>query len=103
MPTRPGRTPAGRWRSSAPPGRPSRWFDEYVVDGIVNGVAWLVKQAAFGIGANDKYVVDGAVDGVARLAHGVGAAVRNPTSGRVRLYVTVLMLAVALGVAGAII
>jgi len=81
----------------------SGWFDRYVVDGIVNGVARLVKQSAFGVGANDKYVVDGAVNGLGHLAHGVGSAVRNPQSGRVRLYVTMLMLAVALGVAGAVI
>jgi NADH-quinone oxidoreductase subunit L len=81
----------------------SGWFDRYVVDGIVNGVARLVKQSAFGVGANDRYVVDGAVNGLGHLAHGVGSAVRNPQSGRVRLYVTMLMLAVALGVAGAVI
>src|SRR5262249_51025529 len=35
-------------------------FDKYVVDGLVNLAAWVTKQAAFGIGANDQYVVDGA-------------------------------------------
>jgi NADH-quinone oxidoreductase subunit L len=78
-------------------------FDRYVVDGIVNGVAWLTRQASAGAGWHDQYVVDGAVNGVADLAQDVGAAVRAPQSGRIRLYVTVLMIAVALGLAGAII
>jgi NADH-quinone oxidoreductase subunit L len=81
----------------------SAWFDRWVVDGAVNGVARLVRELAVGAGANDRYIVDGAVNGVGRLAHGLGAAVRSPQSGRVRLYVTVLMLAVALGVAGAVV
>ena len=81
----------------------SRWFDSKVVDGVVNGVAWLTRQASVGIGLHDRYVIDGAVNGVGNLAHGVGAAVRTPQSGRIRMYVTVLMIAVALGLAGAII
>ena len=52
---------------------------------------------------NDKYVVDGAVNGVATLTQDLGAAVRAPQTGRIRMYVTVLMVAVALGLAGAII
>jgi NADH-quinone oxidoreductase subunit L len=83
--------------------RLSAWFDHYVVDGIVNLVGWLVKQASVGIGLHDRYVVDGAVNGVGWLAQDLGAAVRAPQSGRIRMYVTVLMLAVVLGVAGAVI
>jgi NADH-quinone oxidoreductase subunit L len=78
-------------------------FDKYIVDGIVNLVGWLVKQLSFGAGASDKYIVDGAVNGVAALSQELGAAVRAPQTGRIRLYVTVLMAAVTLGLAGAII
>ena len=78
-------------------------FDRWVVDGLVNGAAWATRRASAAVGVHDQYVVDGAVNGVATLAQNVGAAVRNPQSGRIRLYVTVLMIAVALGLAGAII
>ncbi len=78
-------------------------FDKYVVDGIVNGVGWLVKQTSFAIGLNDKYVVDGAVNGIAVLAQDASAAVRAPQTGRIRMYVTILMITVSLGLAGAII
>ncbi|HVT88430.1 MAG TPA: NADH-quinone oxidoreductase subunit L [Tepidisphaeraceae bacterium] len=78
-------------------------FDKYIVDGIVNLVGWLVKQTSFLAGLSDQYVVDGAVNGVAALSQELGAAVRTPQTGRIRLYVTVLMAAVTLGLAGAIV
>jgi NADH-quinone oxidoreductase subunit L len=77
-------------------------FDKYIVDGLVNLAGWATKQVSFLAGANDKYVVDGAVDGVATLSQQLGAAVRAPQTGRIRMYVTVLMAAVTLGLAGAI-
>ena len=83
--------------------RLSAWFDHYIVDGLVNGAARAVRGSAFGAGAYDKYVIDGSVNGVGRLAQGVGALVRAPQTGRIRLYVTVLISAIALGLAGAIV
>ncbi len=77
-------------------------FDKYVVDGSVNLAGWSVRQLSVMAGLNDKYVVDGAVNGAADLAQGLGAAVRAPQTGRIRMYVTVLMIAVTLGLAGAI-
>src|SRR5439155_17928275 len=79
------------------------WFDKYIVDGLVNGAGWTVRQMSVLVGLNDKNVVDGAVNGVADLTQDLGAAVRAPQSGRIRLYVTVLMGFVALGLAAAII
>ncbi len=81
----------------------SAGFDKYVVDGMVNLAGWSVRQLSVLAGMNDKYVVDGAVNGAADLAQGLGAAVRAPQTGRIRMYVTVLMIAVTLGLAGAII
>jgi NADH-quinone oxidoreductase subunit L len=77
-------------------------FDKYVVDGLVNLLGWLVKMTAFAAGLNDKYVVDGTVNGLGQLTKDIGSAVRAPQTGRIRMYVTVLMIAVALGLAGAI-
>jgi hypothetical protein len=72
-------------------------FDKYIVDGAVNGAAWLVKQAAVIAGLNDKYVVDGAVNGVASITQTWARPVRAPQTGRIRMYVTVLMAAIAIG------
>jgi hypothetical protein len=81
----------------------SATFDKYVVDGLVNLAGWGVRQLSVIAGLNDKYVVDGAVNGVASFTQEMGVAVRAPQTGRIRMYVTVLMAAIALGLAVAII
>jgi proton-translocating NADH-quinone oxidoreductase chain L len=78
-------------------------LDSKVIDGIVNGSACVVRRVSVLAGLSDDYVVDGAVNGVAELTQDLGAAVRAPQTGRIRLYVTVLMGVVALGLAAAII
>jgi NADH-quinone oxidoreductase subunit L len=83
--------------------RLSGWFDRTVVDRIVNGVAAAVRQASVLSGLSDKYIVDGSVNGVADLAQGIGLAVRSPQTGRIRVYVLTLLVAVSLGLAAAII
>ena len=79
------------------------WFDRFIIDGIVNGAAAGVGQLARLSGWIDRYVVDGAVNGLGALTYDLGAMVRAPQTGRIRMYVTVLMCAVAVGLAGAII
>jgi NADH:ubiquinone oxidoreductase subunit 5 (subunit L)/multisubunit Na+/H+ antiporter MnhA subunit len=76
--------------------------DRYVIDAAVNAVGSLGRRAAGLAGWNDRYVIDGAVEGVAALTRDAGAAVRAPQTGRIRLYVTLLVGALALGLAGAI-
>jgi len=63
----------------------------------------VVKGLAFGVGLNDKYVVDGAVNGVGAVARDIGAAARAPQTGRIRMYVTVLMVVAAVGLAATVI
>jgi proton-translocating NADH-quinone oxidoreductase chain L len=79
------------------------FFDRVVVDGIVRLSAAVVRRASSLIGWNDDHVADGAVAGMAALVSDVGVAVRASESGRIRMYVTALMLAVILGLAGAIV
>jgi NADH-quinone oxidoreductase subunit L len=79
------------------------FVDRYVVDAAVNGVARVTGAVARFSASTDQYVVDGVVNGTASLAQDVGALARAPQTGRVRLYVTILMVAVALGLAGAVI
>jgi proton-translocating NADH-quinone oxidoreductase chain L len=78
-------------------------FDKYIVDGLVNLAAYVVRRLSGLAGLNDKYMVDGAVNGAAALSHEIGSVVRNPSSGRIRVYVTALMLLVVLGVAAALV
>ncbi len=74
-------------------------FDQYVVDGVVNAVAFVTKQLATLAGITDRYVVDGVVTTTAAFAQDIGAAVRTPQTGRIRVYVTALVLVSVLAVA----
>ena len=67
-------------------------IDKYVVDALVNRVGTLTKAAAFLAGVNDKYVVDGSVIGSAKVAWAIGAVGRHMQSGRIRGYVTIMVL-----------
>jgi len=81
----------------------SGFFDRVFVDGLVNFAALFVKKTSDLAGLNDKYVVDGAVNGMASATQSLGNAVRAPQSGRIRMYVTVLLGAIVLGIAAVIV
>jgi NADH:ubiquinone oxidoreductase subunit 5 (subunit L)/multisubunit Na+/H+ antiporter MnhA subunit len=83
--------------------RLSALFDRIFVDGLVNFAALLVKKTSDLAGLNDKYVVDGAVNGMAHATESLGNAVRAPQSGRIRMYVTVLLGAIVIGIAAVIV
>jgi NADH-quinone oxidoreductase subunit L len=73
-------------------------IDRYVVDGAVNLVGWGGRKVAWLAGLSDKHLVDGTVDGMAELAQQLGAAVRLPQTGRIRVYVLGLLAAFVLAV-----
>ena len=83
--------------------RLSAAFDRIFVDGLVNFAAHFVKRSSDVDGLNDKYIVDGAVNGLASATQSLGTAVRAPQSGRIRMYVTVLLGAIVVGIAIAIV
>ena len=78
-------------------------YDRDVIDGVVTGVATLARGLAIAARSIDKYVFDGAVNGAASFSQEMGAMVRAPQTGRIRLYVMLLMAAVTAGLAGAVI
>jgi NADH-quinone oxidoreductase subunit L len=75
------------------------WFDRYVLDGIVNLVAATTARVSRVIGWGDDRVIDGAVTGASQVVWELGIAARAPQTGRIRVYVTALMLVVVIGVA----
>jgi proton-translocating NADH-quinone oxidoreductase chain L len=81
----------------------SALFDRLVIDGVVNGVAAMGRGLATAARLNDRFVFDGAVNGAASLSQDLGAVVRSAQTGRIRLYVMLLMAAVTLGIAGTVI
>ena len=68
------------------------WFDTNVVDGIVNGVATLVRKFAFVNDGFDRHVVDGMVNFTAFTVNTTGAVLRKLQTGKVQTYVVMLML-----------
>jgi len=70
------------------------WFDINIVDGIVNGVATLVRKFAFLNSGFDKHVVDGAVNFTAFTVNTTGAVLRKLQTGKVQSYIVMLLLAV---------
>jgi NADH-quinone oxidoreductase subunit L len=68
------------------------WFDTNVVDGIVNGVALVVRKFAFVNDSFDKHVVDGMVNFTAFTVNTTGSVLRKLQTGKVQTYVVMLML-----------
>jgi NADH-quinone oxidoreductase subunit L len=84
-----------------PLARASNWFNQNVLDGIVNGVG----RGAVGIGRVvyddiDQRIVDGAVNGAGATASGSGGVLRHLQTGRIQQY-TALFFAAAAVLAGA--
>jgi NADH-quinone oxidoreductase subunit L len=66
------------------------WFDLHVVDGLVNLSAQLGVFVSFLVGKFDDYVVDGAVNGLASATTGSGSLLRRLQTGKLYHYVFVL-------------
>ena len=67
--------------------RISALFDLKVIDGFVNGCAWLTRQFGYFIGHFDNIVIDGLVNFVANFTGFVGSLVRYLQTGKVQTYV----------------
>ena len=62
------------------------WFDQHVIDWLVNFAGWVTRFFANIDGAIDKYVVDGAVNAVANVTIEGGRALRRVQTGRIQTY-----------------
>jgi NADH-quinone oxidoreductase subunit L len=72
------------------------WTNAYVLDGIVNGFAWLTRKLGVGTDAVDRRLVDGAVNRVAIGAGWTGGLLRYVQSGNVQRYAVILFAGVAI-------
>jgi NADH-quinone oxidoreductase subunit L len=72
------------------------WFDQHVIDGVVNGIGRGAARAARALyDVVDQRVVDGAVNGLAETTGETGGLLRYVQSGRVQRYALTLFAAVA--------
>jgi NADH-quinone oxidoreductase subunit L len=79
----------------APIARITYWFDQHVIDGVVNGVGRGARQTARATyDLVDQRVVDGAINGLAETTGDTGGLLRYVQSGRVQRYALTLFAAV---------
>jgi NADH-quinone oxidoreductase subunit L len=71
-------------------------FDQTVIDGAVNGAAWVWRQLSSGGWRFDSGIIDGAVNGTAAVVKAAGTRMRALQSGRVRGYQTLVAGALVL-------
>ncbi len=83
---------------SGPIARAANWFNQRVLDGVVNAVGVGGKEAGVWLYKNiDQAVVDGAVNGAGAVAEGSGGLLRTLQTGRVSQYGALLFGATAVG------
>ena len=71
-------------------------FDRAVVDGAVNGAAWLWGAGAGIGGVFDKRILDGVVNGIGIVVRSAGAQLRRIQVGRVQVYQGVMLVSLVL-------
>jgi NADH-quinone oxidoreductase subunit L len=71
-----------------------RWFDNTIIDGIVNGSGWLTKLTSKVSGWFDTWVVDGAVNATAYVSGFFGLVLRKTQSGKIQTYVALAVFGV---------
>src|SRR5207237_8764618 len=80
-----------------PIARATYWFDQHIIDGFVNGVAFVSRKVAgFVYDVVDQKVVDGVVNGAGFTAEEGGGILRYLQTGRVQQYAAVLFGAAGL-------
>ena len=73
-------------------------FDKYVVDGIVNGSATLVRFLSWLNGLFDQYVIDGIVNAVANITFWIGNKFRRVQTGSINSYLYGILIAIAIAI-----
>jgi NADH-quinone oxidoreductase subunit L len=74
------------------------WVNQNVLDGVVNGAAWVARRFSLGVNEFDRGVVDGAVNSVGQAAGFTGGLLRYLQSGNVQRYAAFLFTGVIVGV-----
>ncbi len=70
------------------------WFDNYVIDGLVNLSSYFARGFSYFIGLFDNYVVDGFVNFMATFTGFCGSMLRKLQTGQVQSYVVFVLLGI---------
>ncbi len=71
-----------------------RWFDEQIIDGIVNGLGGVTRIVSAVSGKFDFHAIDGLVNLTARVTGALGLLFRKTQTGRVQTYVLLALFGV---------
>jgi NADH-quinone oxidoreductase subunit L len=71
-----------------------RWFDNTVVDGLVNAGGWVTRGTSFVSGKFDSVIVDGLVNLTAYLSGFAGLVLRKLQTGRIQTYLIFVVMSV---------
>lgn len=63
------------------------WFDQNIIDGIVNGTAWISTKFSALSGLFDFHIIDGMVNEVANITQTFGRNVRKIQTGQIQNYI----------------
>jgi NADH-quinone oxidoreductase subunit L len=73
-------------------------FDQYIIDGIVNGSATLTRFVSWFNGLFDNYIIDGIVNAVANITYWAGNRFRRIQTGNINSYLYGILIAIALAI-----
>ena len=71
-----------------------RWFDNNIIDGAVNGVAYLAKKSSSGSGKFDNSFIDGLVNLTGSIVMFFGLIFRKIQTGKVQNYIAYVLLGI---------
>ncbi len=71
-----------------------RWFDNNIIDGVVNGAAYVTKKSASGTGKFDNSFIDGLVNLVGSTVMFFGLIFRKIQTGKVQNYIAYVLLGI---------
>ena len=72
------------------------WFDQYIVDGIVNGASTVTRAVSRFSGKFDNVVVDGMVNGTAYVSGFIGLIFRRFQTGKVQTYIVLVVFSLVI-------
>lgn len=73
-----------------------RWFDNNIVDGAVNGTAYLIRKFSFGSGKFDNSIVDGLVNFTGSFVMFFGLIFRKIQTGKIQNYIAYALFGIIL-------
>ena len=69
-------------------------FDQYIIDGIVDGSAWVTRIVSWINGLFDNWIIDGIVNAIADLTFAAGDRFRRVQTGNINSYLYVILGAI---------